>query len=200
MANTATPYGLRPVNLVGGRAFAGATRKLPIESGYSTSIFFGDVVKMSSGYIVKDTGTSTATPIGVFMGCSYMDATYGWTFRQMWTASTIPQANAQPALTVAPQAFICDDPFAVFQIQANGSVALTQIGNNAALVQGSGSTTTGDSAVSANATTASTNTLPLRIIDFVRGPNSSPGDSYTDLLVQWNFGMHQYMQATGTGA
>lgn len=200
MSTTATPYGLKPVNLVGGRPFAGSTRKLPIESGYSTSIFFGDVVKMSSGYIVKDTGTSTATPIGVFMGVSWMDSTYGWTFRQYWPASTIPQANAQPSLTVAPQAIICDDPFAVFQIQASGPVLLTQIGNNAALVQGAGSTTTGNSAVSANATTASTNTLPLRIIDFVRGPNSSPGDAFTDLLVQWNFGMHQYMQATGTGA
>lgn len=200
MSSTATPYGMRPVNLVGGRVFAGSTRKLPIASGEATSIYFGDVVKMSSGVIVKDTGTSTATPIGVFMGCSYMDPTYGWTFRQYWPGGTVPQANAQPALTVAPQAFVCDDPFAVFQIQANGPVLLTQIGNNAALVQGSGSTVTGDSGVTANATTASTNTLPLRIIDFVRGPNSSPGDAFTDLLVQWNFGMHQYMQATGTGA
>lgn len=198
MALTATPYGLRPVNLVGGRVFSGSTRKLPIASAYATNIFFGDVVKLSSGTIVKDTGTSTATPVGIFMGCSYMDPVYGFTFRQMWTASTTPQSNAQPSATVGPQAFVCDDPFAVFQIQANGTVAYTQLGNNAALVQGSGSTVTGDSAVSANATTANTNTLPLRIIDFVQGPNSAPGDAFTDLLVTWNAGMHQYLTATGS--
>lgn len=200
MSTNATPYGLRPVNLVGSRPFAGAIRKMPIASGTATSIYFGDVVKLASGVIVKDTGTATATPVGVFMGCSYMDATYGWTFRQYWPGGTVPQANAQPSLTVAPQAFVCDDPFTVFQIQASGSVALTQLGNNCALVQGSGSTVTGNSGVTANASSATTNTLPLRIIDFVRGPDSAPGDTYTDLLVQWNFGMHQYMQATGVGA
>ena len=30
------PYGLRPLNLVGGTPFAGATRHMPIASGYAT--------------------------------------------------------------------------------------------------------------------------------------------------------------------
>ena len=199
MALTATPYGLRPVNLVGGRVFAGSTRKLTIASGYNTNIFFGDVVKLSGGNVQKDTGTTTATPVGVFMGASWMDPTFGMTFRQYWPAGTTPQANAQPLATVQPYAYVCDDPFAVFQIQADGSVAASAIGQNAALTQGSGSTVTGDSAVSLTASSvATTNTLPLRIIDFVYGPNSTPGDAFTDCLVMWNFGMHRYLNATGT--
>ena len=55
------PYGLQPVNLIGGQPYAGSTRLMPIASGYATSIYFGDVVKRTSdGTIQKDTGTSTA--------------------------------------------------------------------------------------------------------------------------------------------
>ena len=66
------PYGLLPVNLIGGQVFAGSTRLMSIASGYGSDIFFGDVVKRASnGTIEKDTGTSTATPVGIFMGCTY---------------------------------------------------------------------------------------------------------------------------------
>ena len=51
MATTATPYGLRPINEVSGLPYAGATRKLPIASGYGTNIFYGSIV------IINATGT-----------------------------------------------------------------------------------------------------------------------------------------------
>jgi hypothetical protein len=50
------PYGLRPINLIGGRVFAGSTRLIPITSAEGTSIFYGDVVKLNtSGTLTKDT-------------------------------------------------------------------------------------------------------------------------------------------------
>ena len=87
------PYGLKPINLIGGQVFAGATRQLVIANttgtGYGTSIFYGDVVTIvSGGTIEKDTGTSTATPVGVFMGCQYISAVTGQlTFSQYYPAS-----------------------------------------------------------------------------------------------------------------
>ena len=33
------PYGLKTVGLVGGRPYTGATRQIPIASGYGTGIF-----------------------------------------------------------------------------------------------------------------------------------------------------------------
>jgi hypothetical protein len=33
------PFGLRPVNLIGGQVFAGSTRMMEIASGYATSHF-----------------------------------------------------------------------------------------------------------------------------------------------------------------
>jgi len=84
------PYGLIPINLIGGQVFASATRQIPIGSGSATSIFFGDVVKLnSSGTLDKDVGTSAATPVGVFLGCSFTDPTFGKTFRQYYPASTV---------------------------------------------------------------------------------------------------------------
>lgn len=33
------PYGLKPVNLIGGQVFAGSTRQIKIASNYGTNIF-----------------------------------------------------------------------------------------------------------------------------------------------------------------
>lgn len=107
--------------------------------------------------------------------------------------------NNWPASTVASDAFayVVDDPDVLFHIQADGSVAQTALGANFAVVQGSGSTSTGVSGVSLDASTvATTNTLPLRLVDFFNGPNSSIGDSFTDCIVKWNVG-HQYLNTTG---
>jgi hypothetical protein len=206
MANVASPYGLVPVNLLGGRVYSGSTRMLPIASGSATSIFFGDVVKpLNTGFIDKDTGTSTLTPAGVFLGVNYVDPTYGFTTRQMWTGATVT-AGAAPAVGV-----VCDDPFAVFRIQGSAAMTQTMLFNNFAVVQGSGSTISGDSGVSLNVASADTTpTLPLRLIGWV-GNNSSPGlgagttqecvvpgDLFPDCLVMFNFGTHMYLNSTGT--
>jgi len=84
------PYGLKPVNLIGGQVYAGSIRQLRIASGYAVSIYNGDVVKLAAdGTIQKDTGTSTATPVGIFVGCSFTNPTTSQkTFAQSYTAST----------------------------------------------------------------------------------------------------------------
>jgi hypothetical protein len=72
------PYGLKPINLIGGQVFAGATRQMEIASGYATGIFYGDLVKrVTGGTIEKDTGTTTATPCGVFLGCTFTSSSTG---------------------------------------------------------------------------------------------------------------------------
>lgn len=188
MSSTATPYGMRPVGVLGGRPDNNAFNSYKIASGYAANVFYGDVVKLvSDGVVEKDTGTSTLTPIGVFVGCRYTNpTTKELTFAQYW-----------PTGTVASDAFayVVDDPWAVFQIQANGSLAQTALGNNAAIVQTAGSTAIGNSKNALNATTNTTDTLPLRIVAFVDGPNSAVGDAYTDVIVKFN--NHQLTTLTG---
>jgi hypothetical protein len=188
------PYGLRPINLIGGQVFAGSTRLMAIASGEGTSIYYGDVVKLSGGYITRDPADSTMTPVGVFLGCTYTNP------------STNQKINAQyfPGGTAASdiQAYVSDDPDTLFKVAVVSSgttisgVTQVAVGLNAALVDNTGSTVTGDSKVAISATTATTNTLPVRIIAVVPETANANG-SYTEVIVKWNFGMHQYENATG---
>ena len=192
MSATATPMGAEPVGgLSACGSFSGKVRHIKIASGYASNIFYGDFVKLvNTGTIEKDAGTATATPVGIFMGCFYTDPnTSQPTFNQMWPTGTV----ASDAM-----AYVLDDPDAVFRMQGDGSLAQTTLGNNIAIIQTSGSTTIGRSKNAVNAgTAATTNTLPLRILEFMDGPDSTVGDAYTDVLLTYNFGMHQYRNATG---
>lgn len=190
------PYGLLPVNLIGGQVFAGATRQIPIDSGSATAIFFGDVVKLNSdGTLSKDTGTDAATPVGVFMGCSYTDATFGKTFRQYYPGGVVASDI---------NAVVSDDPDALYKVAVTSSGATvgyvnrTAVGNNAVLTQNAGNTATGNSKVAIDDTTATTSTWPVRIIDVVPETHTAgnPG-SYTEVIVKWNAGMHQYNNPAG---
>ncbi len=190
------PYGLLPINLIGGQVFAGSTRQIPIASGSATAIFYGDVVELAStGTLAKETGTDAATPVGVFLGCSYTDPTFGLTFRQFYPGGvTAADINA----------FVCDDPNALFKVAVVsatttiGFVNRTAVGNNAVLVQNAGNTLTGNSRIAIDDTTATTSTWPVRIVDVVpeTATSGNPG-SYTEVIVKWNAGMHQYNNPTG---
>ena len=192
MAASATPMGAEPVGgLSACGSFSGKVRHMKIANAYGTAIFYGDFVKLvSSGTVEKDTGTATATPVGIFMGCFYTDpSTTQPTFNQTYPASTAADDIV---------AYVLDDPDCVFKMQADGSLAQTALGNNIGIVQTAGSTTIGRSKNAADASTAATtNTLPLRIIEFVDGPDSAVGDAFTDILLTYNSGMHQYRNATG---
>lgn len=194
--SVSAPYGLIPINLIGGQVFAGATRQIPIATNSSTAIYYGDVVKLNSGGTLdKDTGTNAATPVGVFLGCSYTDPVFGKTFRQYYPGTT----NITDVV-----AYVQDDPDALYKVAVVSSgttisyVNRTAVGNNAVLVQNSGSTITGNSQVAISATTNTTSTWPVRVIDTVpeTATAGNPG-SYTEVIVKWNQGMHQYLNPTG---
>jgi hypothetical protein len=179
------PYGLQPINLIGGQVFAGSTRQLKIASGYAANIFAGDVVKLvGTGVIEKDTGTTTATPVGVFVGCQFTNpSTKQIQFQQYWPTGTV----AADAV-----AFVVDDPdvlFKVAAVSADTTVAFygqTVIGTNVALVQNAGSTTTGDSAVAIDGTSAATTaSLPIRIIAGVPDTANASGN-FCEFICKWN--------------
>ena len=62
----------------------------------------------------------------------------------------------------------------------------TLVGNNVAMVQNSGSTVTGNSAVAIDGTSAATTaTLPLRIVDVVPDTANASGN-FCEFIVKWN--------------
>lgn len=188
------PYGLRPVNLIGGQVYAGSTRLMAIASAEGTSIFFGDAVKLTGGYITRDPADTQMTPVGIFMGCTYTDPNSNQkVFKQYFPAGTV---------AADIKAYVVDDYDAIFKVAVVSSgttmsgVTQAAVGFNAALVDNTGSTITGDSLVAISASTATNAALPVRIVDVVADTANSLG-SYTEVLVKWNFGMHQYQFATG---
>jgi hypothetical protein len=165
----------------GGQVMTHGMRLMPITLNYATAIFNGDLVQLTSGLITKVTGTTGVTPIGVFIGCEYEDASLGLFHRAFWPASQAIKTGT------TAWAYVIDDPDVLFEIQANGAVTQAQLGLNANLVQTAGSTATGKSAVAmAIAGIAATATFPLRIVDFVRRPDNVIGAGYTDVLVRIN--------------
>jgi hypothetical protein len=186
------PYGLRPINSVDGKPYAGATRQLPIASTYNTAIFYGDIVRIAAGgTIEKSTVTVDSTTAaanntyGVFMGVQYVNG-----------QSQTVQAQYYPgnAAATSAVAYIVDDPMAAFKVAVtySGNTTVTTVnqsivGTNMSVRQGTGSTTTGDSAVSVYATNAQGNAaaLPVRVVEVVPGTATS-NTTFTEVVVKLN--------------
>ena len=182
-------YGFKPVNLIGGQVFSGSTRQIPIQYGFGTNIFYGDIVGISRGFITRSTVTTGAGAttgaagngsVGVFLGCNYTDpVTKQKRYSQYWPASTL----AGDAYAV-----VTDDPDTLFQVavastqgaQAIGSAATAMIGLNIAGSDLAGSTNTGDSYNGVLASNVGNNaTLPFRIVDLKRDTAQSFTATYT---------------------
>jgi len=221
MAAVASPYGLRPLNLVGGQSFnGGVIREYSLAANNSAAIFNGDLVTLSTAGLAS---AVTATPIamnfpttpanatagimGVCVGARYV---LGAPIKQQMYGQYLP-ANATTAGYTDIWIRVMDDPDAQFQIQAanslgsfnsgtNGSGWRGAIGKNCPLTFGtSGSTTTGNSGVALNIGTdggnlAATQTLAMRIIDVVQGTQT---DAYPEFIVKFNVGVHSYYNNLG---
>lgn len=161
------PYGLKPINLIGGAPFAGATIQLPIQYGDSVSIYYGDIVKITQGFISRisvSTGSGGAGMIGVFLGCTFTNPATGQKqYQQSWPGGTL----AGDAM-----AYVSDDPNAVYKavvcsattVVASGSWAM--VGQNYQMINNTvANTVPGNSAnallYSATLTTA---TFPMRVV------------------------------------
>ena len=194
------PYGLEPINLLGGQVYAGQTRQLPIGQNETTAIFFGDVVTLNSaGNITKVETTATATTIGVFLGVTYVDPN---------TSQPVFKQYYPGAVNVAGmKAYVQDDPdqlYKVAVVSADTTIGfLTQaaVGKNVSLVQNTGNTLNGNSRVAVLNTTDTETTLPMRVVDVV--PETAVAGfagSYTEVIVRFNFGISLYENATGRSA
>jgi len=190
------PYGFKPINLIGGQVFAGATRQIPIASGSGTSIFYGDVVRLNTGGTLSRVSTtdSATDAVGIFLGCSFTNQTTKQPLQQQY----------YPAGTVASDivAYVCDDPDTLFKVAvlssstAIGGLTQTDVGNNVSFYTTAGTTTSGDSNEGIyNSTNTSTTTLPFRIIAGVPETVNASG-SFTEVIVKFNFGVHTYYSAT----
>ena len=194
MSSTAAPFGMRAIGTLGGE-YTGGFRQYPILSSTSTRIGYGDIVKLvddgGTTTVHKDIGTTSATPIGIFLGCRYIDvSTSQLTFSQQWSG----------AAHTSGMAYVADDPNITFAMQADGAVVDDDLGANAALANPLSDTTFGISRAAIDiSTTNTTNTLPIRIVDFLGGHDGDErGTSFPIMVCKFNVG-HQLTSTTAVG-
>ena len=199
MAATATPYGLRAVNHLGGTPYAGSTRMYPIASATAINIYYGSVVNvLGTGFLTANLTVGTAAApfvagtVGIFVGCTYTDpGSNQVVFRQNWPTGTV---------TADAVAYVVDDPAVIFQVQANATVAAAALGSCCSIIAqttATGNLTSGNSTTAVNSATISVNQDAFKIVDFVDSPTSTVGDAFTDLLVKFNPVAHAYTSGVG---
>ena len=199
MATTASPYGLRAVNRNDGMPYAGATQTFLIDpAGLASNIFNGQVVIINAnGYVALSTATgadlttnnlggNTLGALGVFTGCSYINAQGQQIYSQYYPSGTTGVVTAE----------IIVDPNVTFQAQLDGTITQAALGANtffaAAQSSSTGSTQTGNS-TSALESTVVTTAAAFKIIGFA----SPVGDAFPDVLVKFNPGAHAFTNAVG---
>ena len=218
MASVASPYGLKPIQMIGGAPYnGGVIREYKVPANNSAAIFNGDLVQLSatgqpsavssSPTAIKIPATSadaTAGIMGVCVGARYVNPA---TKQPVWS-------NYLPANTITGGAtdvwiMVMDDPRGLFQVQGTAALGTFNsanggwpgaIGKNAALGFGTaGNTTTGVSGVnlvvgSNGGSLATTSTLAVRIVGLVSGTES---DAYPEFIVKLNVGVHSYDNSLG---
>ena len=192
MANSNAPFGFSQDSTVSGTPNYRISNRL-ISATNSTAIYYGDAVvpvtSSANGYIAQAT-VATIPLAGIFYGCSYMSVATKQTIYSRWWPGT---TDANGDVT----AFVCDDPNAKFLVQASSAgFPFADIGQNAQLAVGTGSTNTGFSGMYINAV-GTTAGFPFIITGVPNGPTDPVATSgYNWLEVAFN---NMIFKTGGTG-
>ena len=210
MANVSKINGFNPVKHLNGSPYNGQATMYAHSSGDSTALFVGDVVKLAAdgnaaGYPQVTAATAGvagtgAAAVGVVVGIinTKLDPITG-----KMTAGSIALDTPQyrPAST-AQYVLVADATDVIYEVEAtNGgsaySFAVADIGQNANLYAGAGSTTTGNSGYSLDCgDMGTTATLPFKIVGTSQRVGNESTGNYTKVLVQLN--NSQFKGGTGT--
>ena len=209
MANTSKINGFRPVKHVTGAPYNGQANIYGVASGDSTALFVGDVVKLAADgnaagiqYVTAHAAgvAGTGQPaLGVVVGVinTKLDPVDG----RMSAGSISLDTPVYRPGSVEQYVLVADSPDLIYEVEATAagsaySFAVTDVGQNANIFAGSGSTTTGNSAHSLNMSDKGTAaTLPFKIVGVSKKIDNEVTGNYTKVLVQIN--NHQY-KSVGT--
>jgi hypothetical protein len=190
MANIDKAFGLRPI---GNLSATGAQKQYGYEiaDNQSGTIFQGDLVALSAGYITRFLPATHTAAVGVFNGCNYIDPTTG---KPTWKNYYPGSVNITSGKIVAD---VIDDPSQLFLIQCDAGFTAADVGENADVIGTGGSTTTGVSTMELNsATLAVTAALNLKTVGLYNVPGNDFG---TNAVVVVKINEHVYGSAGVAG-
>lgn len=171
MANSNAPRGLSPVRFKNGRPYNGAVTRYFVPASDGTALYIGDPVILAGS--ADSRGVPTVTIATAAGGAYVTGAIVGFDPNPDNLTLTY-----RPAST-ARYVMVADDPDLVFEIQEDsvgGALAATNVGQNADLIAGAGSTATGQSGWQLDSSTANTtNTLQLRIVELTNREDNEIG-------------------------
>ena len=183
MANIDKAFGLRPI---GNLSATGAQKQYgyQIADNQAGTIFQGDLVVLTGGFISRFLPASHTAAVGVFNGCNYNDPTTGKpTFSNFYPGSvniTSGQISAD----------VLDDPNQLFIVQCDAGFVAADVGKNADVIGTGGSTTNGISTMELNsATLATTAALNLKVVGLYNDVNNEFG---TNAVVVVKINEHVY--------
>jgi hypothetical protein len=199
MSSVSRPMGFRPVKMITGAPYTGATNVYFVPASDATAIYVGDAVKLA-GDARSATGVATVTR------ASATDALIGIVVGVIKTgvgdASNIPSVTnldlpVYRAASTDAYVVVVDDPTVVFEAQCSGTLATADIGLNVSPTVTAGSTATGTSAEQIDMTSkATTATLPMKLWGFPQRADNVITDSFVNAYVVIN--NHQLKGGTGT--
>jgi hypothetical protein len=190
MANIDKAFGLRPI---GNLSATGAQKQYGYEIADSQAgtIFQGDLVALSAGFITRFLPATHTAAVGVFNGCNYNDPTTGKpTFSNFYPGSV----NITSGKIVAD---VLDDPNQLFLVQCDEGFVAADVGKNADVVGTGGSTTSGISTMELDSSTlATTAALNLKVVGLYNDVNNEFG---TNAVVVVKINEHVYGSAGVAG-
>jgi len=179
MANIDKAFGFRPI---GNLSATGAQKQYGYEiaDNQAGTIFQGDLVALSAGFITKFLPATHTAAVGVFNGCNYIDPTTG---KPTWKNYYPGSVNITSGKIIAD---VIDDPSQLFLIQCDAGFVAADVGKNADVIGTGGSTTTGVSTMELNSSTlAVTAALNLKTVGLYNVPGNEYG-SFAVVVVKIN--------------
>jgi hypothetical protein len=190
MANIDKASGLRPI---GNLSATGAQKQYGYEiaDNQAGTIFQGDLVALSAGYITRFLPASHTAAVGVFNGCNYIDPTTG---KPTWKNYYPGSVNITSGKIIAD---VIDDPSQLFLVQCDAGFVAADVGKNADVIGTGGSTTTGVSTMELDSSTlAVTAALNLKTVGLYNVPGNDFG---TNAVVVVKINEHVYGSAGVAG-
>jgi hypothetical protein len=191
MANADTPFGLKPVQHMGGAPYNGAANPYLIPSTDSADMFIGDPV-----VITGTANTAEIKRVGGDFGIGTLPAVVKATAGTGNAVTGVivgfmPVTHESEVYGVASTdrvALVADDPTILFEAQGDDAIAATAIGLNVNLVYThSGSTISGQSGAEVDSSTAAVGaTLQLKIDRMVNRSDNEANAAANKVLVSIN--------------
>lgn len=190
------PFGLRAIAAFG--THGNEVRAYPLPNGANCpDLGKGSPVKLSGGVITSAGASGDGPLLGVANGFAWIDPTS----KQPQLRNSIPADVSSAGLydgSDRPTAYVIDNPFALFMIQANASVTAGDLGLNFNVTAAGGDVDsvygTSRYALQASTRTSAINTA-VKLVGLANIPDNAWGDPFPVLVVKLNGPIMQQVSA-----